>query len=59
MSTGSVKKLVSERGFGIIAGHEDKGDVFRRSSLVPPLDFDRVAGGEKVQLGIEPDPKGA
>jgi CspA family cold shock protein len=59
MSTGTVKKLVSERGFGFITGDDGKDYFFHRSSLVPPLDFDRLVGGEKVQFEIEPDPKGA
>jgi cold shock CspA family protein len=59
MSTGTVKKLVSERGFGIIAGDEGKDDFFHRSSVVPSPDFDRLAVGEKMQQEIGPDPKGA
>jgi cold shock CspA family protein len=59
MSTGSVNKLVSERGCGFITDDAGKDDVFHRSSVVPSLDFDRPAGGENVHLGIEPDPKGA
>jgi CspA family cold shock protein len=59
MTTGTVKKLVSERGFGFITGEDGKDYFFHRSSLVPSLDFDRLAGGEKVQFEIERDPKGA
>ena len=59
MSTGIVKKLVSERGFGFITGDDGKDYFFHRSSLAPTLDFDRLAGGEKVQFEIESDPKGA
>jgi CspA family cold shock protein len=59
MATGTVKKLVSERGFGFIAGEDGKDYFFHRSSLAPSLDFDRLAGGEKVQFDIESDPKGA
>ena len=59
MTTGTVKKLVSERGFGFITGDDGKDYFFHRSSLAPSLDFDRLAGGEKVQFEIESDPKGA
>jgi cold shock protein len=59
MPTGTVKKLVSERGFGFITGEDGKDYFFHRSSLVPSLDFDRLEGGEKVQFEIERDPKGA
>ena len=59
MTTGTVKKLVSERGFGFIAADDGKEYFFHRSALAPTLDFDRLAGGEKVQFEIEQDPKGA
>jgi CspA family cold shock protein len=59
MTTGTVKKLVSERGFGFITGEDGNDYFFHRSSLAPSLDFDRLAGGEKVQFEIERDPKGA
>jgi CspA family cold shock protein len=59
MTTGTVKKLVSDRGFGFITGDDGKDYFFHRSSLVPSLDFDRLVGGEKVQFEIERDPKGA
>ncbi len=59
MTTGTVKKLVSERGFGFIAADDGKEYFFHRSALAASLDFDRLAGGEKVQFDIEQDPKGA
>jgi CspA family cold shock protein len=59
MTSGTVKKLVSERGFGFITGEDGKDYFFHRSSLMPSLDFDSLAGGEKVQFEIERDPKGA
>jgi cold shock protein len=59
MTSGTVKKLVSERGFGFITGDDGKDYFFHRSALMPSLDFDRLAGGEKVQFDIEQDPKGA
>jgi CspA family cold shock protein len=59
MTTGTVKKLVAERGFGFIAADDGKEYFFHRSALTPTLDFDKLAGGEKVQFEIEQDPKGA
>ena len=60
MTTGTVKKVVSERGFGFITADDDgKEYFFHRSALAPSLDFDRLMGGEKVQFEIEQDPKGA
>jgi CspA family cold shock protein len=59
MTSGTVKKLVSERGFGFITADDGKDYFFHRSSVAPTLDFDRMTGGEKVRFEIEQDPKGA
>ena len=59
MTTGTIKKLVSERGFGFISADDGKDYFFHRSAVAPTLDFDRLTGGEKVQFEIEQDPKGA
>ena len=59
MTTGTIKKLVSERGFGFITADDGKEYFFHRSAVAPQLDFDRLTGGEKVQFEIEQDPKGA
>jgi CspA family cold shock protein len=59
MTQGTVKKVVSERGFGFIAADDGKEYFFHRSAVTAPLDFDRLAGGEKVEFEIEQDPKGA
>jgi cold shock protein len=58
MTTGTVKKVVPERGFGFITADDGKDYFFHRSVVAPPLEFDRLAGGEKVQFEIEQDPKG-
>ena len=58
MATGTVKKVVPERGFGFITADDGKDYFFHRSVLTPPLDFDQIAGGEKVRFEIEQDPKG-
>ena len=58
MPTGTIKKIVSERGFGFIAAEDGKEYFFHRNGLTSSLDFDRLAGGEKVQFQIEQSPKG-
>jgi CspA family cold shock protein len=59
MATGTVKKVVAERGFGFITGDDDGRDYFfHRSAVAASLDFDRMAGGEKVRFEIEQDAKG-
>lgn len=58
MTTGTIKKVVSDRGFGFIAAEDTKEYFFHRSNLDPTLDFDRLAGGERVQFEIEASPRG-
>ena len=58
MTTGTIKKLVSDRGFGFITAENGKDYFFHRDGLASSLDFDRLVGGEKVQFDIEPSPKG-
>jgi CspA family cold shock protein len=59
MTTGSVRKVISDRGFGFIAGDDGKDYFFHRNALAATLEFDRLAEGQKVQFEIEQDPKGA
>jgi CspA family cold shock protein len=58
MSTGTIKKLVSERGFGFIAADDGKEYFFHRSGIDGLVNFDTLLGGEKVTFDIEPSPKG-
>jgi len=56
MPAGTIKKLVSDRGFGFIAAEDGKEYFFHRSSTEG--NFDRLQGGEKVSFEIETSPKG-
>jgi CspA family cold shock protein len=58
VATGTIKKLVSDRGFGFITGEDGKDYFFHRDGLDSSLDFDRLAGGEKVSFDIESSPRG-
>jgi CspA family cold shock protein len=58
MAAGTVKKVVSDRGFGFITADDGKDYFFHRSSLEASLDFDRLVGGERVEFDIEPNPRG-
>jgi cold shock protein len=58
VATGTIKKLVSDRGFGFITAEDGKDYFFHRDGLTGGLDFDRLAGGEKVSFDVEPSPKG-
>ena len=58
MATGTVKKVVADRGFGFISAEDAKEYFFHRSALDSSLDFDRMTGGERVEFEIEQSPKG-
>jgi CspA family cold shock protein len=58
VTTGTIKKLVPERGFGFIAADDTKEYFFHRNSLDASIDFDRLVGGERVTFEIEASPKG-
>ena len=58
MSTGTIKKIVADRGFGFITADDAKDYFFHRDGLDSTLDFDRLTGGEKVEFEIESGPKG-
>lgn len=58
MPTGTIKKVISDRGFGFITAEDAKEYFFHRDGLDPSLDFDRLIGGERVEFDIEPSQKG-
>jgi CspA family cold shock protein len=58
MTTGTVKKVVADRGFGFITADDAKDYFFHRASVDSSLDFDRLVGGEKVEFEMEEGPKG-
>ena len=58
LTTGTIKKVVADRGFGFITAADAKEYFFHRNSLDSTLDFDRLVGGERVTFEIEDSPKG-
>jgi CspA family cold shock protein len=58
MPTGTIKKLVSDRGFGFIAAEDGREYFFHRTGLDSAVNFDSLAGGERVSFEIEPSQKG-
>jgi cold shock protein len=58
MATGTIKKVVADRGFGFITAEDEKDYFFHRGGLDSSLDFDRLIGGERVTFEIESSPKG-
>ena len=58
VATGTIKKIVADRGFGFIAAEDAKEYFFHRDALDSSLDFDRLSGGERVTFEVEQSPKG-
>jgi len=56
MQNGTIKKLVTDRGFGFIAADDGKEYFFHRSGT--EADFDGLRGGELVTFEVEASPKG-
>jgi len=56
MATGTIKKVVADRGFGFITAEDAKDYFFHRDSLDSSLSFDRLNGGERVVFVVEEGP---
>ncbi|MFH1339434.1 MAG: cold shock domain-containing protein [Candidatus Omnitrophota bacterium] len=58
MHTGTIKKLVSDRGFGFISDTDGREVFFHQSGLVVDIKFDSLNEGQTVEFEIEKSPKG-
>jgi CspA family cold shock protein len=58
VSTGTIKKIVPDRGFGFIQAEDGKEYFFHRTGTELPLNFDALTGGERVIFEVESSPKG-
>lgn len=58
VATGTVKKVIADRGFGFITAEDGKDYFFHRDGLQASLDFDRLIGGERVEFDVQQSPKG-
>ncbi len=57
MATGTIKRLVRERGFGFILGSDGVELFFHRSALQGET-FDSLTEGQAVEFEVEKGPKG-
>jgi CspA family cold shock protein len=60
MKTGTVKKIVREKGFGFVRGDDGKEYFFHKSAC-DPGEFDKLLENDAVDFDIEeknPSPKG-
>jgi CspA family cold shock protein len=55
MQNGTVKKVVSDRGFGFITAADGNEYFFHRSAIE---NFDSLRGGESVAFEVGTGPKG-
>ena len=56
MSQGTIKKLVSDKGFGFIKG--DSGELFFHHSAVEGVAFETLREGQSVEYTEGSGPKG-
>ena len=56
--TGTVKKIVAERGFGFITAEDGQEYFFHRSGLDSSLSFENLTGDERVSFEVERSDKG-
>jgi CspA family cold shock protein len=57
MHTGTIKKLVRDRGFGFISDTDGREIFFHQSSLMD-IKFDTLNEEQKVEFEVEKSPKG-
>jgi CspA family cold shock protein len=56
MPQGTIKKIVTDKGFGFISG--EKGDIFFHLSSVQGKRFEELTEGESVEYETEISQKG-
>jgi CspA family cold shock protein len=58
MASGTVARLVRDRGFGFVRT-ENGADVFFHKSALQGVEFDRLSEGQAVEFDVEQGEKGA
>jgi CspA family cold shock protein len=56
--TGTIKKMVSEKGFGFITAEGLQKDLFFHSNSLVGVTFDELREGDTVSFETEESPKG-
>jgi CspA family cold shock protein len=57
MATGTIKRLVRDRGFGFIQPAGESEDVFFHNSAVAGGSFDSLNEGQQVEFEKQADPR--
>ncbi len=58
MPTGKIKRIISDRGFGFIAGEDGQEYFFHRSGLDRNIVFDDLQRDTRVTFDIESSDRG-
>ena len=58
MPQGTIKKIVSEKGFGFIAPDEGGADVFAHYSAIESSGYRSLEENQRVEFEIAQGPKG-
>ncbi len=58
MATGTIKKLISDRGFGFITGEGLEKDLFFHSKDLKGVTFEELREGDALSFDITDSPKG-
>ena len=56
MPEGTIKKLVTEKGFGFIEG--ERGDIFFHHSALNGIAIEELQEGQRVEYEVGSGPKG-
>lgn len=57
MTSGTIRRIVRDRGFGFIQPDGATEDVFFHTSAVEEPTFDELNEGQRVEFETEPDPR--
>ncbi len=55
---GSIKKLITDKGFGFITPDDGGKDLFFHSNEVKGVTFQELKEGDKVSFDVSESPKG-
>jgi cold shock protein len=56
--TGTIKKILADKGFGFISREGQEKDLFFHSKSLVGVQFNDLAEGDEVSFEIEDSPKG-
>ena len=57
MATGTIKRIVRDRGYGFIQPEGSTEELFFHKSALESGSFDELAEGGTVEFETEPDPR--